>query len=96
MATYRQGPYIVEEGYAMVDQDGEEAHQHTFAETADEAIDRLRSVLGFDEYEAQSDLWRPEMAVRVTDTNTDFRVGGGRKTVLPWSVWERYGDPYIP
>jgi hypothetical protein len=24
MARYRQGPYIVEEGYAMIDQDGEQ------------------------------------------------------------------------
>lgn len=37
MATYRRGPYLVEEGYAMIDLGGEKAYQNTFAETVGEA-----------------------------------------------------------
>ena len=31
----------------------------------------------------------------VTDTNIDYRSERGRLTVVPYGVWERYGDPYI-
>ena len=97
METYAEGPYVVEEGYAMVDEDGEVAHQHTFAETPEQAARLLLEVLGFDRHETERDAWRPEMAVRVTDTNIDYRTAeGGRQTVLPWGVWERYRDPYVP
>jgi hypothetical protein len=88
MARYQQGPYIVEEGYAMID-------QHTFAETPAEASRLLWSSLGFDMQEGEMDTWRPGFAVLVTDTNLDRRDRLRRQTVVPWGVWERYGDPYV-
>jgi hypothetical protein len=95
MARYRQGPYIVEEGYAMIDQDGEQAYQHTFAESPAEASRLLWSSLGFDMQEGEMDTWRPGYAVLVMDTNLDRRDRLRRQTVVPWGVWERYGDPYV-
>jgi len=95
MARYRQGPYIVEEGYAMIDQDGEKAHQQTFAETPAEASRLLWSVLGSDIQEGEMDTWSPGIAVLVTDTNLDRRDRLRSQTVVPWRVWENYGDPYI-
>jgi hypothetical protein len=95
MARYRQGPYIVEEGYAMIDQDGEQAHQHTFAETPEEAARLLWSALGLDVQEGDMDRWSPGFAVLVTDTNLDRRDRLVGQTVVPWDVWMRYGDPYV-
>jgi hypothetical protein len=100
MARYRQGPYIVEEGYAMIDQDGQKAHQQTFAETPEEASRLLWSALrsDFQEGELQEgelDTWSPGIAVLVTDTNLDRRDRIRGQTVVPWRVWENYGDPYV-
>ena len=95
MARYRQGSYIVEEGYAMIDQDGEGAHQQTFAETPAEASRLLWSTLGYDVQEGDMDTWNPGPAVLVTDTNLDRRDRLSGQTVVPWGVWERYGDPYV-
>ena len=97
MATYREGPYTIEEGYAMANQDGEAAHQHTFAETPEQAAQLLLEVPGFDRHETERDARKPEGAVRVADTNIDYRiVEGGRQTVLPWEVWEQHRNPYVP
>jgi len=95
MACYRQGPYIVETGYAMIDQDGEQAHQQTFAETPEEAARLLWSALGLDVQEGDMDRWSPGFAVLVTDTNLDRRDRLVGQTVVPWDVWMRYGDPYV-
>jgi hypothetical protein len=95
MARYRQGSYIVEEGYAMIDQDGERAHQQTFAETPAEASRLLWSALGYDVQEGDMDTWNPGTAVLVTDTGVDYRSKITKDTVVPLGVWERYGDPYI-
>jgi hypothetical protein len=100
LARYRQGPYIVEEGYAMIDQDGQIAHQQTFAETPAEASRLLWSALGADIQEGELqegelDTWSPGMAVLITDTNLDRRDRLRSQTVVPWRVWENYGDPYI-
>ncbi len=95
MARYRQGPYIVEEGYAMIDQDGQVAHQETFAETPDEASRQLWRLLGDEADEGEMDTWSPGFAVLVTDTNIDYRSKLRRQTVVPYGVWEQYGDPYI-
>ncbi|MDP9476879.1 MAG: hypothetical protein M3R38_14535 [Actinomycetota bacterium] len=95
MARYRQGPYIVEEGYAMIDQDGQVAHQETFAETPAEASRLMWSILGGEADEGEMDTWSPGMAVLVTDTNLDYRSKLRRQTVVPYGVWEQYGDPYI-
>jgi hypothetical protein len=95
MARYRHRPCIVEEGYAMIDQDAEQAHQDIFAETPDEASRLLWSTLGGDAQEGEMDNWSPGFAVMVTDTNIDYRSERGRLTVFPYGVWERYGDPYI-
>ncbi len=94
MATYRRGPYLVEEGYAMIDQDGEKAHQDTFAETAGEASELLRRSVGFERFDTEIEVWSPGLAVRVVDTNVDYRTVS-RTTVLPLRVWEDYGDPYV-
>jgi hypothetical protein len=93
VATYRQGPYVVEEGYAMIDQDGEQAHQETFAETPEGAARLLERAVGFDRYDTELEVWRPGPAVRVVDTNVDYRTVS-RVTVMPTGAWERYGDPY--
>jgi hypothetical protein len=95
MSSYRKGPYIVEEGFAMIDQDGEQAYQDTFAETTEQANELLLRILGFDRYEAERDLWRPGFAVRITDTNLDYPSRIRKRTVMPLGVWERYGDPYV-
>jgi hypothetical protein len=79
----------------MIDQDGEQAHQHTFAETPDEASRLLWRTLGFDMQEGAMDTWSPGFAVLVTDTNLDRRDRLRRQTVVPWGVWEGYGDPYV-
>lgn len=94
MATYRRGPYRVEEGFAMIDQDGEKAHQATFGETAAEAVELLRRAVGFESYDTEIEVWSPGPAVRVVDTNVDYRTLS-RTTVMPLGVWERYGDPYV-
>jgi len=93
MARYRKGPYIVEEGYAMIDQDGERAHQQTFAETTSESSRLLWNALGHDMQEGDMDLWNPGLAVLVTDNRIDYRSRITRDTVVPLDVWERYGDP---
>lgn len=41
------------------------------------------------------DTWSPGFAVMVTDTNLDYRSKLRRQTVVPYGVWQRYGDPYI-
>ena len=56
MATYREGPYVVEEGYAIVDEDGEVAHQRTFADTVEQAARLLLEDLGFNRHEADREL----------------------------------------
>jgi len=94
MATYRQGPYRVEEGYAMIDQDGEKAHQETFAETAGQASELLRRVVVLDRVDTEIEVWSPGPAVRVVDTNVDYKTLS-RTTILPWRVWESHGDPYV-
>lgn len=92
MARYRRGPYFVEERYTMIDQDGERAHQQTFAETPAETsvecawLRRARRRYGYVES-------RP--TVLVTDANIDYRSKILRETVVPLGVWERYGDPYV-
>ncbi len=93
MATYRQGSYRVEEGFAMIDQDGEKAHQATFAETPEAASRLLERAVGFERYDTQVEVWSPGPAVRVTDTNVDYRTVS-RVTVMPMGAWDRYGDPY--
>lgn len=95
MATYRQGPYRVEEGYAMIDQDGEQAHQATFAETPEAASRLLERVVGFERYDTELEVWRTGLAVRVVDTNVDYRTAS-REIVMPMGMWERYGTPYVP
>ena len=91
MARYKQGRFIVEEGYAMIDQDGERAHQETFAE----ASRLLWSALGYEVQEGDMDTWTPGLAVLVTDTGVDYQSKITRDTVVPLGVWERYGDPYV-
>ena len=95
LATYREGPYIIEEGFAMVDQDGEMAHQYTFADTPGQANRLLLEFLGFDRYEAERDLWRVDAAVRITDTNLARRDRVRNQTVLSWQLWDRYRTSYI-
>ncbi len=95
MATYRRGSYRVEEGYAMIDQDGEQAHQSTFAESPGQASDLLRRAVGFERYDTEIEVWSPGPAVRVVDTNVDYRTVS-RETVLPLGMWERHGTPYVP
>ena len=95
MAAYRQGPYRVEEGYAMIDEDGEQAHQETFAETPEAASQMLEQAVGFERFDAEVEVWRPGLAVRVTDTNVDYRTVS-RVTVMPVEMWDRYGTPYVP
>lgn len=93
MATYRRGPYRVEEGYAMIDQDGEQAHQDTFAETPEEAALLLKLTVGFERYDTELEVWRPGPAVRVVDTDVDYRTVS-RVTIMSMNAWERYGHPY--
>jgi hypothetical protein len=95
MARYRQGRFIVEEGYAMIDQDGELAHQGTFAETPTEASRLLWGALGYDVQEGDMDTWNPGLAVLVTDTSIDYPSKITRETVVPLGVCEQYGDPYV-
>jgi hypothetical protein len=95
LARYRQGRYIVEEGYAMIDQDGERAHQETFAETPGEASRLLWSALGYDAQEGDMDTWTPGLAVLVTDTGIDYPSKITSDTVVPLGVWEWFGDPYV-
>jgi hypothetical protein len=95
LARYRHGPYIVEEGYAMIDQDGQIEHRDTFAESPTEANQRLLEALGFDRYQNEIETWQPGFAVQVTDTNIDYRARSGRSIVMPWSVWAQYRDPYV-
>ena len=95
MATYRQGPYRVEEGFAMIDEDGEQAHQETFAETPEAASRMLEQAIGFERFDTEVEVWSPGLAVRVTDTNVDYWTAS-RVTVLPMGMWERYGTPYVP
>lgn len=83
MARYRQGPYIVEEGYAMIDQDGQVAHQETFAETPAEASRLMWRMLGDEAQEGAMDTWSPGMAVLVTDTNLDYRPSSGGRPSFP-------------
>ena len=48
---------------------------------------------GFERYDTELEVWSPGPAVRVTDTNVDYRTVS-RVTVMPIGAWERYGDPY--
>ena len=73
----------------MIDQDGERAHQQTFAETAAEANQRLLETLGLDRYQDEIETWHPGFAVRVTDTNIGYRARSGRANVMPWDVWDK-------
>lgn len=93
MATYRQGPYRVEEGYATIDEDGEQAHQETFADTPEGAARLLERAVGFERFDSELEVWSPGLAVRMVDTNVDYRTVS-RATVMPMGAWERYGDPY--
>jgi len=78
----------------MIDQDGEKAHQDTFAETAEGASDLLRRSVGFERFDTEVEVWSPGLAVRVVDKNVDYRTVS-RTTVLPLRVWENHGDPYV-
>jgi hypothetical protein len=83
VATYRRGPYRVEEGYAMIDQDDERAHQDTFAETPEGAARMLERAVGFERFDTELEVWSPGPAVRVVDTNVDYRTVS-RVTVMLW------------
>ncbi len=66
--------YRIEEGYAMIDQGGEQAHQSTFAESPGQASDLLRQAVRFERYDTEIEVRSPGPAVRAVDTNVDYRT----------------------